>query len=1184
MYLSKLELHGFKSFADRTVLHFAPGTTAVVGPNGCGKSNIVDAVRWVIGEQRARVLRSEKMENVIFNGTARRRPLGMAEVQLTIENTRGVLPTEYTEVTIGRRLFRSGESEYLLNGAPCRLKDITDLFMDTGMGAGAYSVIELKMIDEILSENAQDQRRLFEEAAGITRYKLRRRQTLAKLDSTQADLTRLRDLTDEIGKQVRSLKRQADKAARYQEYRTRLRQLELALAQLEYDRLTRRQETLHAEIATLRQQNDTETSRLDEAETRLAALTRELGEREQALAAAQAHLQTHLDALRALEAERQLWQERMETALRERDRTRREAEQDAERRTQLEATLDRLSREISGAEPEVAAAEEALDAARATRDRLQAAADALRERLLSLRQQVQTAEDTRAERRRALDRLTSRLDVQTQERTRLQQELASLQHQAQTLDQQVAEATTRLEATRQAVATAQAALKTAEDARETRQAAVQAAADALRQAERRCDAAAAEVQLLDALVSSYDEFSDAVQFLATTAGWSDHPLRTVADVLACDEAHRLALDAALGDLAACIVVASEAEADAARQLLHRQGKGQATFLVLDQLPDAPPAPPRGDARPLASLVRVVDPACASLPAVLLHDWALVPTLDEARTLAQTVPAGRFVTPDGEWADACGLLHGGSARTAPSPAGGRLGRREQLDAARARLATWEAERSRHAEALASAQAALDAVPFEARRTALQDAERHLAEARQVHARLTYEQETLRRRQQEVQQRLDALAQTLTDAHRQIQTLEADVAAAETDLDARRAERSQADDAFQTAEAESRAAMQRFSEAHVAAVQARNRLDNLRRDRERTQQALHDLDARAHARAEHLDALAATLTDAEHHLHRLTEQIDAAGDEQATRQRAVDEAHTELQRTKKQIADIDAVLRGLRRNREQQMREENLRAVRLAEVDTRLNDLVANVREDFDLDLSATRIDLEEAFDEDRARAEVTDLRARIRALGAVNELALEAYEQEKERLDFLLEQQQDLERAEATLLETIDEINTTASERFLTTFSAIQDHFARIFAELFVDDATASLRLADPEDPLESPIDITARPRGKRPSTIAQLSGGEKTLTAIALLFAIYLVKPSPFCILDEVDAPLDDANVDRFMNLIRAFSDQTQFILVTHNKRTMEMADRLYGVTMQEQGVSKLVAVQFDEAVEMAGA
>ncbi|RMH51632.1 MAG: chromosome segregation protein SMC, partial [Bacteroidetes bacterium] len=448
MYLSKLELHGFKSFADRTVLHFAPGTTAVVGPNGCGKSNIVDAVRWVIGEQRARVLRSEKMENVIFNGTARRRPLGMAEVQLTIENTRGVLPTEYTEVTIGRRLFRSGESEYLLNGAPCRLKDITDLFMDTGMGAGAYSVIELKMIDEILSENAQDQRRLFEEAAGITRYKLRRRQTLAKLDSTQADLTRLRDLTDEIGKQVRSLKRQADKAARYQEYRTRLRQLELALAQLEYDRLTRRQETLHAEIATLRQQNDTETSRLDEAETRLAALTRELGEREQALAAAQAHLQTHLDALRALEAERQLWQERMETALRERDRTRREAEQDAERRTHLEATLDRLSREIAGAEPEMTAAEEALDAARATRDRLQAAADALRERLLTLRQQVQAAEDARAERRRALDRLTSRLDLQTQERARLREEQASLQQQAAALDERVAAAAERLETAR----------------------------------------------------------------------------------------------------------------------------------------------------------------------------------------------------------------------------------------------------------------------------------------------------------------------------------------------------------------------------------------------------------------------------------------------------------------------------------------------------------------------------------------------------------------------------------------------------------------------------------------------------------------------------------------------------------------------------------------------------------------
>jgi chromosome segregation protein len=248
MYLSKLELHGFKSFAERTVLQFDPGITAIVGPNGCGKSNIVDAVRWVIGEQRARVLRSEKMENVIFNGTSRRRPVGMAEVLLTVENTRGVLPTEYSEVTLGRRLYRSGDSDYLLNNTPCRLKDITDLFMDTGMGAGAYSVIELKMVEEILSENAQDRRRLFEEAAGITRYKLRRKQTLGKLDSTQVDLNRVRDLTDEVEKQVRSLKRQAEKAARHREYTERLHRLELALARIEYVRLSRRLTSLESEL------------------------------------------------------------------------------------------------------------------------------------------------------------------------------------------------------------------------------------------------------------------------------------------------------------------------------------------------------------------------------------------------------------------------------------------------------------------------------------------------------------------------------------------------------------------------------------------------------------------------------------------------------------------------------------------------------------------------------------------------------------------------------------------------------------------------------------------------------------------------------------------------------------------------------------------------------------------------
>src|SRR5690606_14879622 len=330
MYLSKLELQGFKSFAQRTEVTFDPGITAIVGPNGCGKSNIVDAVRWVIGEQRARILRSDKMENVIFNGTSKRKALGMAEVLLTIENTHGILPIEYSEVTLGRRLFRSGESEYLLNGVKCRLQDILDLFMDTGMGAGAYSVIELKMIEEILSENAQDRRRLFEEAAGITKYKIRRKQALGKLEETRGDLRRLNDLTEEIGKQVRTLKRQAEKAAKYREYETRLHELELALAQAECNRLDEQQRALRAEIEALQNRSEQTAGQLSEQETQQEQLRAELNAREQTLTERRRRLGAHREQVRSLESDLRIERERLDAYPRDLERIERErAEADA---------------------------------------------------------------------------------------------------------------------------------------------------------------------------------------------------------------------------------------------------------------------------------------------------------------------------------------------------------------------------------------------------------------------------------------------------------------------------------------------------------------------------------------------------------------------------------------------------------------------------------------------------------------------------------------------------------------------------------------------------------------------------------------------------------------------------------------------------------------------------------------
>jgi len=1185
MYLSKLDLHGFKSFADETTMTFAPGVTAIVGPNGCGKSNIVDAVRWAIGEQRPTVLRSEKMENVIFNGTADRKPLGMAEVQLTIENNRGVLPTEYSEVTIGRRLFRDGKSEYLMNGTQCRLKDITDLFMDTGMGADAYSVIELKMIDELLSGSTEDRRRMFEEAAGITRYKMRRKQALRKLDNTQTDLDRIRDLTDEISTQVDRLKRQAEKAQQYKEAETELRRLELLLAQVERNRLVEKQKELQQKQAEQADAAEALQGEEEAAEKRLTDLRETLTEQEATLRERREALQEHRATVRDLESEQRLQRERLDRARRDRDRTQEALEEAAQRRASLAERAEEIDDALEDARPAREAAESNLETARRERDEATAAAEKLRERVRTHRKKAQAAEDEQSERRRTLDRLTNRRELLEEERERADRQVRSLETDAEALDTRVQEAEARRDDARDALDDARDALEAAEAEREERAFDLDDAEETLRDLERQRDAAAAEVDLLEGLVSSYDEFDDAVQFLADEGPVAN--LQTVADVLACDDEVRVALDAALGDLAACIVVASAEEAQQAVARLREAEAGQATFLLLDRLPAPPSSSPANgsvSATPLRNRVRTASSDYDRLADVLLRNCFLAESLGEAEAAAEnlTEPARIFV-PTGEWVDARGLVKGGSGTTSASPVASRLGRREQLERARDQVDELQARCREQEGVVADARAALeeaDTAPYE---EAVREAESALSRADQKLERVRYERESTEERRTELQERLEEIEAEMSELDDRIQRLRTEAAEGEDRVKRLRQKRAEAEDGLEEAEQREREAADAFSNVKVAAVEARNRVESLEREREQTIERIEDLDRRMKEREADLQDLQETIEEALDAQSDLDNQIDALRDERASLDETVETAETAVQTTKSTIDDVESDLRRIRKEREAATKAENQAAVRLAEIDTRLQDLIESIEEDYDRDLTDDPIAVPEDFDEAEAQSDVKSLRGRINAIGSVNPLALEEYEEEKERLDFLQEQQQDLEEAEETLMETIEEINATAAERFFETFDEIKDSFSEIFTDLFGKGASAKLQLEDRDDPLDSAIEIIAQPRGKRPVTLEQLSSGEKTLTAIALLFSIYLVKPSPFCILDEVDAPLDDANVERFMNLVRRFEDQTQFILVTHNQRTMALADRMYGVTMEEQGISKLVGVEFDEAIEMAG-
>ncbi len=1182
MYLSKLELHGFKSFAGRTQLQFDPGITAVVGPNGCGKSNIVDAVRWVIGEQRARVLRSEKMENVIFNGTAKRRPLGMSEVKLTIENTRGVLPVEYSEVVIGRRLYRSGESEYLLNGVQCRLKDITDLFMDTGMGAGAYSVIELKMIEEILSDNAQDRRRLFEEAAGITKYKLRRAQTMRKLDATQVDLTRLRDLVEEIERRVRSLKRQAKKAARYRELEEELRSLELALAWLEYSRLEQQRSSLDDEIKNLHDDLEGQNAQQGKQEAELESLRMTQIEREELLLERESELQRHVDTVRRIEGELRLLSQRLDVCRRDRDRNTSDRAEALDRSQSLESELDDLRERLAAAKPELEARTAELEKAREERDRTRDAAEKIRSHVQETREMVGKISEELATRQRQLDRLESRNELLEQDRNTCAAQIEALQSSVVDVKAELETAHEAVDVAQKAVDIARSELTQAEERKEALESDRETATEVLRRVEKQREAAAAEVQLLSSLVTSYDDFSEAVQYLAERSNDNGDHLMTVADVVACDAADRLAVDAALGDMAACIVVETEEEAVRAMNQLRTEDKGRATFLVLSRLRRTDNdlethSPPIGDL--LASRVRVQEPY-GPVVRLLLHNCLIADDDVEARLIAAELDGTfRVFSRTGEWVDSRGLLHGGSANEASS-GGLRLGRREQLEEAKERFDRLDEDLTKSLGQVRAVEAALADVQVGPKRELLTEAERGLADAEKVLARVEFRRTSFQDRAHELESRLDAIADTRSRTSDEIRQLETEVKETKVKLDEIRQRRTTVEAEFHEADAESRAAMTVYSDANLSAVQKHNEVDNLERDVKRNHDTIEELTAKAARLKLEIEALDVQLTKETERQSALKDELEHVRSGRPDLEQAVTVAKNQLMETKSEISSLESELRKIRQSRELQMREENTRAIRLAEIQTRMEDLVAHIAEDFDIDLMRTEIEVPEDLLEGDAREKVHTLRDKIRGMGPVNALALEEYEQEKERYDFLSAQLTDLEKAEETLKETITEINATASARFEETFEAIRVNFCKLFADLFGGEATADVVLEEPSDPLESAIEVFARPRGKRPSVLAQLSGGEKTLTAIALLFAIYLVKPSPFCILDEVDAPLDDANIARFMKLIRTFAETTQFILVTHNKRTMEAADRMYGVTMQEQGVSSLVGVRFEEATE----
>ena len=1244
MRLERLEISGFKSFSDRSELSFDRGVTAIVGPNGCGKSNVADAITWVLGEQSARSLRGEKMEDVIFSGSDARRPTGTAEVRLRLSgvtslptangNGNGHEPGHAPEATpagdvldefrpagrdveLTRRLYRSGESEYLIDGEHCRLKDIHELLMDTGLGAKAYAIIEQGKIGMILSSRPTDRRQLIEEAAGITKYKARRRSAELKLEAAQQNLTRIDDIVYEVEKQRGSLKRQAAKARRYQRLREELRRWEKVLFARRYRDLREAIDGARARLLDARERETAAGARLAEVEGDIGRLRIEVAEADARATAARDRAHAHELDIQRTGQQVELNRQQMRAL------AARVVDLDAElqalvaRRAPQQALLE--SRREAAAQVEVER-QEAAGRLAEENEQLQLAQrgiEGLEGEVEASRGEVFSAINAATALRHAIDSAAAARERAQEGLGRVDVEDADLRVEREALARGRAEAEQGLAAAQAALAAIRAeraALEAERTAARDEHAALSAA---LREQEHEVASLAARLRSLEELDAGRAQFTDAARVLLAEANGSVDQRGAVADYLEVDRRYERAIETLAGDLLQHVLVPSHAHALTGVQLLRERHAGRCGFLVLDAVPPADDRPAPEGLTAARDVVRATGPYADAVAAVLSRG-CIAETYERAVEAAAATGAD-VATLDGDLVRGGHLVVGGAGgdtRGILATKGEIKDLRARLDAGRAaadglaaRAAAASARMQDAALAIDDAGARLhaqekDIVAFEARLARARDeasrmarkeellvgerrrAEEEIArlEARQAEARASIA--VLEARQAEADVRFNDAQRRLFEARERVEGLSARVAEAkashaalveresalraevarleeqtrelETRVDALGAERTQKTAARDALDAETAAAVVRLDEAVAA-------LDGLRAD----VRTAEDAAASLKADAERHDGLARDARVA----------LDAVRAEAAEHEIARARAESDLEHLSAACADavgapLDEVLVEVEQLEREGGAVPDARVLAVDGGDDAADEAGGDEAADGTEPVAAEAAP--GPAQEPRtitAEDAIAGLRSRIDRLGPVNMMAIEQYDELETRHAFLVTQRKDLVDSIAATNDAIARIDETSKTRFRDAFEAINRNFQDSFSTLF-GGGRAGITLLDEADPLESGIDIVASPPGKRLQSVQLLSGGEKALTAIALMFAIFKYKPSPFCLLDEIDAPLDDANIGRFVEMLKGMLHHTQFILITHNRKTMEIADRLYGVTMEEPGVSRLISVR----------
>jgi len=1171
MKIKRLEISGFKSFVEKASFDFPAGVTAVVGPNGCGKSNVVDAIRWVMGEQSAKNLRGRQMEDVIFGGSESRKPLGMAEVSLVFSTDDGRVPAKYlnyTEIQVTRRLYRDGESEYLLNKTPCRLMDITELFMDTGVGARAYSIIEQGRIGMILMAKPEEPRFLIEEAAGVTKYKSRKQIALKKIEATKQNLVRIGDIVGEIRRQLGSLHRQAKKAERFRAVREELRGIELFFASRRYEELTEQKSLLQSEMEKHEQRGEEISAALGVKESDLETLRLKQLEEEQRLSAAQEEIFKGKAELQG--AENRLEFQRKEIAGLETQQIRFNNELELVQRQISEAQaegnlLELRSREFLtdslGEEDALNVKERQLEEYAASERVASLTLEDGRKRLFGLLGEISQASNQNAAATKRLELLSERILRSAGEEKSLKELLAKAELAANGFEAGlVTERTTFSSLTD--------SIKTLDESRTALKNSLDAVEHEFRTNRDELSKISSRLHSLQELEAQFAGYGQGVRTLMLDDAFKGRFAGLLADVVEVDEELEPVLEAVLGGRLQSLVASSEdAVHDAVNHLKSRSGGRCGFLLPLVARPDDLRAP-KG-AVPLLSRLGEPDHTLKAL----LHGVMLVPDLGTAITLSRSEPDLKFVTMQGDLAFGGGLVVGGSREPVQQ---GLIHKKREIRALAARKTAFE-------EQVSALSASRDDHLLR-----ISEAEKELQILRQKQRssemNLLASEKDLQRTAGEIARLKERLSLKAMDD----QQLSEEMAQLKQELLESEVRRSSAESLKEGLESE-------VAQVHDELTEKRKVIEALRLDITAIKVRAASLREKKESAAAALKKVEQTRTNLADRAERLIEEKIKGADELERVRNGAAESQLQLEELVRLYSKKEEMLSTARVScdesisrlkgeelllKEIKAEEDELRrlasetSLKLSGLLMELGNLETQLKERYRMDLSEiSSASAAPAIEEEQLALRQSELQKQVDEFGEVNLTAIDEYQELEQRHTFLSEQKADLEESLQSLQQAIQRINRTTRKRFAETFELVNEKFKDVFPRLFCG-GKAELKLTNEDDLLETGLDIIVQPPGKKLQNVSLLSGGEKALTAVALIFSIFLIKPSPFCLLDEVDAPLDDANIGRFNDMIREMSNFSQFILITHSKTTMAVADTLYGVTMEEPGVSKLVSVK----------